>query len=93
MSEKPNKAVDNRQPDGTFGPGNLANPDGRPKGKTLKEYAREWYQSMTDEEKKAYVEKIEAKKPGFAWQMAEGNPSNEVDLKQDTTVRVISIDE
>lgn len=27
----PIKPVDNRRPDGTFGPGNIANPNGRPK--------------------------------------------------------------
>ena len=38
MEEEPIKAVENRRPDGTFGPNNNANPEGRPKGKTLKEY-------------------------------------------------------
>ena len=32
MNEEPKKIGDNRQPDGTFGPGNVANPNGRPKG-------------------------------------------------------------
>ena len=36
--ENPNKSVENRRADGTFGPGNIANPTGRPKGKTLKEW-------------------------------------------------------
>lgn len=31
-SNPPNIIGDNRQPDGTFGPGNVANPEGRPKG-------------------------------------------------------------
>jgi hypothetical protein len=36
------KSVDNRQPDGKFGPGNIANPNGRPK--------REWtWQSLIEE--------------------------------------------
>lgn len=30
--QNPNKSGANRQKDGTFGPGNNANPDGRPKG-------------------------------------------------------------
>ena len=29
---EPNKIGDNRQPDGKFGPGNIANPNGRPPG-------------------------------------------------------------
>ena len=69
--EEPIKSVDNRRPDGTFGPGNIANPNGRPKGKTLKEFVREMLMSMTDEEKKVYLKKVS---PEIAWRMAEGNP-------------------
>ncbi len=59
------------------------NPAGRPKGKTLKEFAREYYMLKTDDEKIAYIQMLEEKKPGFAWSMAEGNPhqSSDVDLK------------
>ena len=32
MAEEPIKTGENRNPDGTFGPGNNANPKGRPKG-------------------------------------------------------------
>jgi len=31
-NNSPTVIGDNRQPDGTFGPGNVANPNGRPKG-------------------------------------------------------------
>lgn len=71
-----------RNPDGTFKPGVSGNPAGRPKGKTLKEYARDWFLNKTEEEKKAYIEKLEDKRPGFAWEMAEGK------AKQDTEVDV-----
>lgn len=37
----PNKPDANRRPDGTFAPGNNANPNGRPKGKTFSGYLRE----------------------------------------------------
>lgn len=56
------------------------NPNGRPKEKSLKEFAREYYMLKTPEEKIAYIENLEEKKPGFAWTMAEGNPSTENDL-------------
>ena len=51
---------------------------GRPKGQVLKEYAREYFALKTDTEKKAYLEKLEEKLPGFAWRMAEGNPQTDV---------------
>ena len=91
--ETTDKQEENRNPDGTFKEGISGNPNGRPIGKTLKEFAREFYMLKTDEEKEEYIKKVEEKKPGFAWQMAEGNPSNEVDLKHDAIIRVISIDE
>jgi hypothetical protein len=82
---EPNKAVDNRRPDGTFGPGNMANPNGRPKGKTLKEFAREWYLNMSDEDKIAYIKKVEEKRPGFAWEMGEGKARQDIDLDASIT--------
>jgi hypothetical protein len=69
-----------RNPDGTFPPGVSGNPNGRPKGKTLKEFAREFYMLKTDVEKKEYIERLEKKIPGFAWRMAEGNPHQTHDV-------------
>lgn len=77
MEEKPNKPEPKRQKNGTFGPGNNANPAGRPKGKTLKEFAREMLMTMNDEEKIAYLKQLP---PEIVWRMAEGNPSNSTDL-------------
>lgn len=56
------------------------NPAGRPKGKTLKEFARDWYMNMSAEEKAEYIKKVEEKKPGFAWTMAEGSPAAHTDI-------------
>lgn len=56
------------------------NPAGRPKGKTLKEYAREYFLLKTEEEKREYLEKLEEKKPGFIWTMAEGQPHQTTDI-------------
>lgn len=75
------KAFENRStthlPNGKFAPGNNANPSGRPKGKTLKEFAREFYLSMSDDEKRAYILALEEKRPGFAWAQAEGLPQED----------------
>lgn len=80
MSEELDKLGENwRNSDGTLKDGHPGM-GGRPKGKTLKEYAREYYMLKTDEEKKAYIDKLEEKIPGFAWRMAEGNPANNTDI-------------
>ncbi len=74
IEENPNKAVYNRNPDGTFGSNNLANPAGRPKGVSLKEYAKRKLEWMTDEQKETFLKGV-AK--DFIWKMAEGMPSSE----------------
>lgn len=86
-----------RNSDGTFAKGNPGGP-GRPPGKTLKEFAREFYMLKTDEEKREYLAKVEEKRPGFAWQMAEGNPASSTDIttggeKLPETVLVRFLDE
>src|SRR5690349_16916493 len=64
-----------RNPDGTFGVGNNANPAGRPKGKTMKEFAREFLMQMDDKQKKAWLKGLA---PEVVWKMAEGNPAQDV---------------
>lgn len=90
--DDPIKTEDKRNPDGTFAEGTKAGP-GRPKGKTMKEFAREFYFNMTDEEKIAYIKKIEEKKPGFAWEMGEGKAKQDMEISGELTSKVISIDE
>ena len=89
--EDPIKTETNRNPDGTFKEGNPGGP-GRPKGKTLKEFARDYYLLKTDAEKIAYIEKLEEKKPGFAWAMAEGNPSTNMELSGQVTKKIMRLD-
>lgn len=81
MTEETNKTGTEveRNPDGTIKSGTL-NPNGRPKGKTMKEFARDYYLLKTDEEKREYIENLEKVKPGFAWTMAEGNPETKTDV-------------
>ena len=76
---EPNNTELKRNEDGTFAQGTAPGP-GRPKGKTLKEFAREYFMLKTDAEKIAYIENLEKVKPGFAWQMGEDNPDNKTDF-------------
>ena len=62
---------------GRIKPGYSGNLNGRPKGKTLKEYGRDWFLNMNDEQKMTYLIALEEKRPGFAWAMIEGNPSED----------------
>lgn len=59
--------------------GQSGNVLGRPKGKTMKEWARQYMERMTDEERDEFMEGIPKE---IIWKMAEGNP----ETKQETTV-------
>lgn len=78
MSEEPIK-MDNiwRNEDGTFKKGHPQTSEGRPKGKTLKEYAREYLMNLPDEQKTEYLSSLPAE---IVWKMAEGNPHNTEDI-------------
>jgi len=55
MSEKTDKNGANRQPDGTFGPGNNANPNGRPKFSLVSILKEELQKCPKGEDKKTYA--------------------------------------
>lgn len=50
---------------------------GRPKGKTMKEYAKEYLSKMTDEERDEWLEGIPKE---IIWKLAEGMPDTKTDL-------------
>ncbi len=58
--------------------GQSGNPAGRPKGKTMKEFAREFLMQMSDEAKVEFFSKI--KEPETVWKMAEGAPQTNTDI-------------
>lgn len=75
---EPIKLEVKREADGTFAKGTPPpNPNGRPKGKTLKEFAREMLMSMSDEEKREYLKQLP---PEIVWRMSEGNPHTTSDI-------------
>lgn len=57
-------------------PGNTANPNGRPKGQSLKEFWRQRFQEMTEDEKIAFSNKVGN---DTLWKMAEGNPKQDLE--------------
>jgi len=54
------------------------NPGGRPKGKSMKDYAREYLSKMTDEERDEWLDGLPKE---VIWKMSEGNPKNDVDVQ------------
>ena len=56
--------------------GQSGNPGGRPK-KTLKVFAKEFLESMSDEDRLDYFSKLD---PEVVWKMAEGNPQTNSDI-------------
>lgn len=75
----PIKTGEKRNSDGTFAPGTTGGP-GRPRGKTMKEYARDWFEKKSEEEKDKYIAQLEEKRPGFAWEMGEGKATQQADI-------------
>ena len=73
-----------------FKKGQSGNPEGRKPGKSLKERAKAMLNAMTPEEEQEFLEGIDKR---TIWEMAEGKPKQDMDLKHDATLRVISIDE
>lgn len=78
MNDAPVKSATNRDELGRFGAGNNANPNGRPKGQTLKEFARQYLMSLSDEDKLEYLGKLP---PEIVWRMSEGNPTEDRNVK------------
>jgi hypothetical protein len=76
MEDSPNK-LDSiwRNPDGTFKKGHPPTSEGRPAGKTLKEYARNFLMSLPEEEKTKFLSVLD---PKIVWQMSEGLPQQDI---------------
>jgi len=58
--------------------GQSGNPAGRPKGKTMKEYARDLLSCQTEEERQEFLHGLPKE---VIWKMAEGAPKQDNDLK------------
>ena len=74
-----------------FQKGNNANPTGRPKGKSLKTFAKEMLEQMDDEEKARYLKDLD--NLDFTWRMAEGQPKQDMEVTGEMVTKIISVDE
>lgn len=63
--------------------GQSGNIMGRPKGKTMKEYAKEYLSRMTDEERDEWLEGISK---DAIWEMAEGKPKQDTEISGNLTI-------
>ncbi len=69
--------------------GQSGNLKGRPKGKTMKEYVRDFLSKMTDEERDEWLNGIPKE---IIWRLAEGNPTNEVTGKDGGPIEIKGVD-
>jgi len=81
--EKQEPSKPKRDALGRLLPGNSGNPNGRPRGKTLKEFAREMLMKMNDEEKIEYLKELPKE---IVWRMSEGNPHQTSDFIGEVTI-------
>lgn len=64
-------------------PGQSGNPKGRPPGKSLKEWAKQFLLELPDEEKLEFLKSLP---PEIVWKMSEGNPHSTSDEKLEVTL-------
>lgn len=88
--QESDKQKDNNEKPWLWKKGQSGNIMGRPKGKTMKEYARQYLERMTDEERDAWLEGVSKDK---IWEMSEGKPKQDLDIQGEITSKIIKLDE
>ncbi len=75
-----------RQENGRFAAGTAPGP-GRPKGQSLKEFARQYLMDLPEKDKREYLAAIPKE---MVWRMSEGNPAQEQELKGNITIEMVN---
>lgn len=88
---EPNQTEIKRNEDGTFATGTKGGP-GRPPGSSMKEYWKRKFYEMSDEEKEEWCLKHKVS-ADVIWRMSEGNPKQDMDLKDERGPMLVRIDE
>lgn len=70
--------------------GQSGNPKGRPKEKTLKEFAREFLANMSEEARLDFMSKVE---PKVVWEMSEGKAKQDLDITGEVVSKIVKLDE
>jgi hypothetical protein len=83
MTESDNQIENSNPKPWLWKKGQSGNILGRPKGKTMKEWAKEYLSRMTDEERDEFMEGMPKE---AIWKMAEGNPHSTEDSKVEVTL-------
>ena len=74
-----------------FKKGQSGHPEGKKKGTiSLKRFAQNYIQELTDEEKLEFLEGIDKDK---VWEMAEGKAKQDIEADVKVTSKIISVDE
>ena len=70
--------------------GQSGNPAGRPKEKTLKEFARQFLANLSDDDRVAYLKSVD---PKAVWEMGEGKAAQDLNLSGEVVSKVVKLDE
>lgn len=70
--------------------GQSGNPAGRPKTKTLKEFARDFLANMSEDARLEYLKSVD---PRVVWEMSEGKPKQDVELSGEVKSKIVKLDE
>lgn len=83
------KQLDNSSKPWLWKKGQSGNIMGRPKSKTMKEYAREYLNRMNDSERDEWLEGIDKHK---IWEMSEGKAKQDMEVDVTLQSKIIKLD-